>query len=336
MGVLYVQEQGAYLRKRDERIVVELDREVVRDIPLIQLEQIVCLGNVQVSSQTLALLLEQGVDLCFLTQHGRFRGRVVGEFSRNARIRQAQWEVAQDPERELGLAARFVVGKLRNQRAVLQRHLRQYGSEDHPGLAAAVDLLADGIRAVPGARTLDALRGIEGEAASVYFGVFGSLIRQPGFAFTQRLKHPPRDAVNALLSFTYTLLMNEVLAAIHVVGLDPYVGFLHAERHGKASLAFDLMEEFRPCFADTLVLSLINNRVVSPEDFEQTLDACLLREGARRRFFEQYERKKNDEVRHPVFKYRASYRRCFELQVRLLAKVLTGEVPAYLPFMPRM
>ena len=335
MSVLYVQEQGAYLKKRDERLIVELNKELVRDIPLVNLEQVVCFGNIQVSSQTLALLLEQNVDLCFLTLHGRFRGRLVGEVARNGRLRQAQWRVAGDLQAERNLAARFVLGKLRNQRALLMRHARQYASENEGGLKAAAETIADGMRALPTAANLDVLRGIEGEAASVYFGAFGQLVRQSGFTFRTREKRPPCDPVNALLSFTYTLLMNEMLGAIHTVGLDPYVGFLHAERQGKASLSFDLMEEFRACFADALVLAILNNRVLAPDDFETDLGVCTLKDTGRRRFLEQYERKKQDEIKHPLFGYRVTYKRCFELQVRQLAKFLIGEIPNYIPFMPR-
>lgn len=334
MSVLYVEEQGAYIKKRDERLVIEVNKTAVRDVPLVNLEQIVCFGNVQVTSQTLALLLEQNVELCFLTMHGKFRGRLVGEMARNGRLRQAQWRVSCDSEAERELAARFVIGKVRNQRAMLRRHARQYPSLQL-ALKAAADTLTDALRAIPRIQTLDGLRGIEGDAAGVYFGAFSLLLRQSGFAFHTRERRPPRDPVNALLSFAYTLLANELLAAIHIVGLDPYVGFLHAERHGKASLCYDVMEEFRAPFADALVLAVINNRVVSMEDFDTTLEVCTLREGGKRRFLEQYEQKKQDVLCHPVFKYQATYKRCFELQVRLLAKTLIGEIPAYIPFMPR-
>ena len=334
MSVLYVEEQGAYIKKCDERLVIEVNRVAIRDVPLVNVEQIVCFGNVQVTSQTLALLLEQNVDLCFLTAHGKFRGRLVGETARNGRLRQAQWRVSCDPVAERELAARFVIGKIRNQRALLRRHARQYeGSQ--VALKAAADTLTDALRAIPRAQNLDWLRGLEGDAASVYFGAFGLLLRQSKFAFHSRERRPPRDPVNALLSFTYTLVANELLSAIHVVGLDPYVGFLHAERHGKASLCFDVIEEFRAPFADALVLSVINNRVLTPDDFDTTLDVCTLREAGKRRFLEQYEQKKQDVLRHPVFKYQATYKRCFELQVRLLAKTLIGEIPEYIPFMPR-
>ncbi len=335
MSVLYVQEQGAYLKKRDERLIVELNRETIREIPLVNLEQVVCFGNVQVSSQTLALLLEQNVELCFLTMHGKFRGRLVGEVARNGRLRQAQCRVASDPAAECALAARFVLGKLRNQRALLMRHVRQYEPDETGGLRAAADTLADAMRALLTVPSLESLRGIEGQAATVYFGVFQRLLRQPGFSFQTRQKRPPGDPVNALLSFTYTLVTNELLSAIHTVGLDPYVGFLHAERHGKSSLGFDLVEEFRACFADSLVLSLINNRVLTPEDFEMELGACNLKESGRRRFLEQYEEKKRDELKHPLFGYHVTYKRCFELQARQLAKFLLGEIPGYTPFMPR-
>ena len=334
MSVLYVEEQGAYIKKRDERIIIEVNKVAIRDVPLVNLEQIVCFGNVQVSSQTLALLLEQNVELCFLSGHGKFRGRLVGETARNGRLRQSQWRVSCDPVLERDMAARFVIGKIRNQRALLRRHARQY--EGHQvALKAAADTLTDALRAIPFAPSLDALRGLEGDAASVYFGVFNLLLRQSGFTFHTRVRRPPRDPVNALLSFTYTLLANELLAAIQIVGLDPYVGFLHAERHGRASLCFDVIEEFRAPFADSLVLSVINNRVVNEDDFDTSLEVCTLRDAGKRRFLEQYEQKKQDVLRHPVFKYQATYKRCFELQVRLLAKTLIGEIPAYIPFMPR-
>jgi CRISPR-associated protein Cas1 len=182
------------------------------------------------------------------------------------------------------------------------------------------------------AETLDQIRGHEGDASAAYFGVFDALIKADGFRFEKRIKRPPRDPVNAMLSFGYTLLMHDLMAAAQIVGLDPYVGFLHADRHGKPSLALDLMEEFRSIIVDSIVLTLVNKRMIAPDEFDAQLGGVvLMAEKARKTFLRQYEERKMTEFQHPIFQYKVTYLRAFELQTRILAKALAGEIEHYVP-----
>jgi CRISPR-associated protein Cas1 len=192
------------------------------------------------------------------------------------------------------------------------------------------------LAAVAAVKNLDQLRGLEGAGSALYFGVFDNLLKPSGMRFAKRVRRPPTDPVNALLSFGYALLANDIHSAVNTVGFDPYQGYLHVEHYGRPSLALDLMEEFRPLIVDSVVLTCINKRIIGPEDFSVELgNVHRLTETARRKFLMQYEERKNTEIQHPIFTYKASYQRCFELQARLLAKVLKGEIAEYPPFMTR-
>lgn len=213
--------------------------------------------------------------------------------------------------------------------------LRANREQENRELARAIDRLKDAERAAEASQDLDSLRGHEGEGSAAYFAVFEELIKQD-FAFPGRVRRPPTDPVNALLSFGYTLLYNDLHSACNVVGFDPYVGYLHADRYGRANLALDLMEEFRPLIVDSVILACLNKRIIQKDDFVVEMgEAHRLSDDARRRFLLQYEERKNTEFKHPVFGYRITYQRCFELQARLLAKHIQGEIEAYPPLITK-
>ncbi|MGC8960766.1 MAG: type I-D CRISPR-associated endonuclease Cas1d [Chloroflexia bacterium] len=342
MTTLYLTEQHATVHLDGEALLVRIpaDKQAgvearkVR-VPLTQVEQVVVLGNITLTTPVLAALLERRIEVAFCSPWGRFLGRLSPPMSKNAPLRLAQHRAHNDPAVRLALAARFVRGKVANMRTFLLRQNRKRADAE---VARACRSLQDVLWQIEAASsentTMDTLLGWEGTASAHYFGVFGRLLA-PGWEFPGRLRRPPPDPVNALLSFGYTVLTNDVASAVDVVGLDPLVGFLHAPGYGRPCLALDLVEEFRPLVVDSVVLRVINNGILQPDDFEREVGSCLLRADARRRYIEQLEGRLNEEIQHPVFGYKATYRRCLELQARLLAKTLLGEIPAYPPFTVR-
>ncbi|MGH2458614.1 MAG: type I-D CRISPR-associated endonuclease Cas1d [Chloroflexota bacterium] len=339
MSTLYLTEQRAVVQKDGEVIVVRVpeDRETGQparkvDVPMLKIDRVVVIGNVTLTMPAIHAFLDHQIDVCLLSYYGRFRGRLSGEFSKNAPLRIAQHRAAADPERTLDLARRFVVGKLTNLRTGLLRSNRK---TDDLSIADAAARLKAGLDNAEGAEAIDQLRGIEGAASAAYFGVFDNLIRADGFHFERRTRRPPTDPVNALLSFGYALLAADAGSAVNVVGMDPYVGFLHVAVYGRPALALDLMEEFRPLIVDSVVLRMLNNHELKPDDFVDELGSYRLTDAARRRFLQRYEERLTDEIAHPTFGYKATYRRCLELQARLLAKALTGDIPDYPEFITR-
>jgi CRISPR-associated protein Cas1 len=354
MTTLYLTEPHSTVRKDGDTLLIKIPankdsgaeaRQV--SIPLIKVDQVVVLADSTLTTPALLALLEQKADICFCTYNGQFAGRLAPQFSRNGLLRIEQHRAHNDYRRRLELAQRFVAAKLSNQRTQLLRANRKLAD---PVVAAAAEQLAGVIKSVkalevppevnidparPQADTpLGTLQGLEGAGAAAYFGAFPKLLRAT-FGFDGRRKRPPTDPINALLSFGYTLLMNNVLSAIGLVGLDPYVGYLHSSQYGKPALALDLMEEFRPIIVDSVVQSVINNRILEEADFIAELGSFRLTDSARRKFLLKFEERMNQESEHPTFNYRATYRRSLELQVRLLAKTLAGETPAYQPFVVR-
>jgi len=336
MATLYITTEDSVLRKVDERLkVTSKDKQTLIDVPLLKVSSVVLLGRVTVTAATVQSLLEHGVSLCYLTPWGRYLGHLQPPSGGNVILRRAQFRASDDSGVVNQIARAIVAGKLANMRTMLVRNRRSEedeSSDRFAALDAAVERIKHAEDALPYAQTLDEIRGREGEASAAYFGAFDALIKADGFQFEKRVKRPPRDPVNAMLSFGYTLLTHDLRTAAHIVGLDPYVGFLHADRHGKPSVALDLMEEFRSIIVDSVVLTLMNKRMVAPEDFETQLGGVvLMKEAARKTFLRQYEERKMTEFQHPVFGYKVTYLRAFELQARILAKVLTGELPEYVP-----
>jgi CRISPR-associated protein Cas1 len=337
-AVLYLQEPGSSVGKRSEHLVVKKDGQELSRIPMHTLRQVVVFGNVQVSTQALETLVANDIFVAYLTGHGRFIGTFAPSMPKNVGLREAQYRVFGDPERRLELTRAVVRAKIANQRTLLMRSLRgkSEGEGDRGSDEPAAREMAELLRRLDGAVSVESLLGTEGQAAALYFGQFGRFLkREQGFDFTTRNRRPPRDPVNALLSFAYALLAKDCFAAVSTVGFDPYKGFFHGDRHGKPSLALDLMEEFRPVIADSVVLTLINNALVTPSDFLTANGGCLLTDGGREAFFRAYEQRKATVVTHPLYGYKMSYGRMLEVQARMLAAHVRGNVPGYSGFVVR-
>ena len=332
-NVLYVDEPGCAIKKTGERILVAKENEIIRDIPIIHLGQVVISGNVNLTTPAMQTLLHEGIPVVFLSAYGRYHGALTPQVSRNSLLRSAQHKVTNSPEACLELSKAFVRGKVANMRMMLQR--RKWQSADSTD--SALEALLANIKAMQAmekrinkATELPELLGIEGNASAAYFGAFNFMLKSEiGFDFQRRSRRPPADATNALLSFAYSLLTADIISAIQTVGLDPYIGFFHQLKYGKPCLALDLMEEFRPIIADSVVITLINNRRIKIDDFTQSHGGWYLKEHRRKVFYAAYETRKNETITHPVFKYKLTFRRAMELQVRLLAKYLTGEIEHY-------
>jgi CRISPR-associated protein Cas1 len=354
MTTLYLTEPRSIVQKDGETLVVKIpaDKEKGSEarsvrVPLLKISQVVVLGDSTVTTPALLALLDQNADVCFCNYWGKFQGRLAPQVSKNVFVRTAQFRCHEAYGRRVALAARFVRGKLHNQRTLLLRSNRGLNDPEIESWATTIRSMIDEVDRLiieedgppnpsrPQEKSaLGILQGMEGAAASAFFSGFGRLLKQE-MGFGKRIRRPPTDPVNALLSFGYVLLMNNVLSAVGIVGFDPYVGFLHSEGYGKPALALDLMEEMRTPVVDSVVLTVVNKQILRPEHFEQQFGACQLTTQGRKLFLQQFEARLNTEIQHPEFGYKASYRRCLELQARLLAKYLTGEVPVYRPFQVR-
>ena len=331
LNTLYVQTQGTYLRLEGETLRVEVEQELKLQIPLHHLGALVVFGNVLLSPFLLKRCAEDGRAVVWLSRGGRFVGRLAGPVSGNVLLRQAQHEALADPVRTTDVARAVVVGKIRAQRAVLARAARE-ADEHEAEIRTVIEKLDRALTGARDAADVDAVRGEEGQAAAVYFDVFPRLLRAPDMPFEGRSRRPPRDAVNALLSFLYTLVRGDCTAALESVGLDPQVGFLHVLRPGRPALALDLMEEFRPAVADRLALALVNRRQLTPAHFEpRPGGAVYLSEEGRRVLLTAYQERKQKPRRHRLFKEPIPWGLLPFVQARLLARHLRGDLPAYPP-----
>lgn len=337
LNTLYVTSEGASLRKDGENIVAEIEGSERSRVPLHMLGSVIVFGAIFVSPPLIQALAGGGIPLVLLDRAGRFQARVEGPVSGNVLLRRAQYRASETPDE---IVRSFVSAKIANQRAVLQRSLRDHGADSPPGnrarIEAAVDRLGQILRRVAHLKEgVEVLRGAEGEAAQNYFAVFDHLIRasDPEIRFRGRSRRPPLDPVNALLSFLYTLLTHDCRSAAEGVGLDPAVGFLHRDRPGRPSLALDLMEELRPVLADRLALSLLNRRQLRARDFE-TRDggAVLLSDEGRKTVLTAWAERKKEERRHPFLEERAPLGLLPHLQAQLLARHLRGDLDAYPPW----
>ena len=337
LNTLYVTSEGAMLRKDGENAVVSIDGVERMRVPFHMLSGIVLFGPISVSPGLMGATARAGMTLVLLDRVGRFEARVEGPVSGNVLLRRAQYARSDDP---VDIVRSILLGKIANQRSVLMRGLRDYRGDIGPAgterLDAAVERMAMLLRRVELAPTdLDGLRGMEGEAAALYFSVFGHLIRaaDPALGFTGRSRRPPLDPMNALLSFLYTLLTHDCRSAAETVGLDPAVGFLHRDRPGRPSLALDLMEELRPILADRLALSLINRRQLVASDFETAEGgAVTLTEAARRTVLTAWQERKKEERAHPFLGEKAPLGLVPYLQAQLLSRHLRGDLDAYPPW----
>jgi CRISPR-associated protein Cas1 len=339
LNTLYVTTPDAYLRLDNDTISVKVDDEIKLRVPLHHVGSVVCLGNIALSTPLMHRLAEDGVALVLLDINGRFKARLEGGMSGNVLLRQAQHQRAADVVMTLSIAKSCVAGKLKNSRQVLLRGARESKSdEDASALTRTADNLAASLRALPEASDADVVRGIEGEAARNYFAALNLLVRpdlRASFQLDGRTRRPPRDRFNAMLSFLYSMLMNDCRSACEAVGLDPQVGFLHVLRPGRAALALDLMEEFRP-FADRLALTLINRGQVGASDFVEREGGAVLLEGdARKAVVVAYQERKQEELTHALLAQSVPMGVVPLVQARLLARAIRGESESYLPFMMR-
>jgi CRISPR-associated protein Cas1 len=330
MGTLYITQDDSFIGKTDERLTVRANKQTLLDVPLIKVDGVVVLGRATVSPAVVMELLERKIALSFLTHTGRYLGRLEPELTKNIFVRAAQWNAIAPSEPALHLVRGFVRGKLKNYRNALLR-----GQRECPDLTlqSAITQLEQAIAPIETTGTIDSLRGLEGSGSAAYFGSFNRLIRTDGFRFTTRNRRPPLDPVNALLSLGYALLRHDVQSAVNLVGFDPYLGYLHTQRYGRPSLALDLMEEFRPLVVDAIVLSGINRRMLSMEEFvtEPLSGAVSLTPDGLRTFLRLYEQKKQSKFKHPVLQTQCTYQESFEIQARLMAKYLMGETEKYPP-----
>lgn len=336
LNTLYVTTQGAYLSKEGETVLVSVEREKKLQLPIHTLGGIVCFGRVMCSPFLMGFCAENNVGMSFLTENGRFLARVQGPVSGNVLLRREQYRRADDPEFSAQMARYILTGKIANSRTVLQRVLRDHGDKIAKSeVEVAVALLGNGMKRLESTDSLDALRGIEGEMARCYFGVFDHLItnQKEHFSFNGRNRRPPLDNVNCLLSFIYTLLLHDVRSALEGVGLDPAVGFLHRDRPGRPGLALDIMEEFRPFIADRLVLSLINLGQVNSKGFAKSeTGAVTMSDQARKEVIVTYQNRKQDEIQHPFLGEKVAVGILFHVQALLLARFFRGDLDGYPPF----
>lgn len=335
-NTLYVTTQGAYLSRDGTNVVVRVEKETRLRVPIHNLGGVVCFGRISCSPFVMGLCGEQGVSIAFLTERGRFLARVLGPQSGSVHLRRAQHEATASPERSVELARWAISAKVANARCVLQRGLRDHPDCGVPELVSqAVRRLGELLRELQQPSSLDVLRGHEGEAARCYFLAFNELILQQkdAFFFVERSRRPPRDNMNALLSFLYALLTYDVVSACESVGLDPQMGFLHTDRAGRPSLALDLVEELRPMLADRLALSLVNRQQVAGPGFTRgETGAVAMDASTRKTVLVAYQKRKDEEILHPFLKEKITLGLLPHIQARLLARWLRGELDAYPAF----
>lgn len=339
LNTLYVTTQGTYLARDGETVAVRVEQETRLRVPVHTLSSIVCFGRVSVSPALMHLCGDQQVAVSFLSEQGRFLGRVEGRISGNVLLRRQQYRWADDPEQCAEVARAMVVAKVANCRTVLLRVLRDHAETvEVEEVETASRRLAEIIVRLGEPVPLAEIRGCEGEAARAYFGVFDHLIvaQKSDFFFTQRSRRPPLDPLNALLSFVYTLLTHDVAGALSAVGLDPAVGFLHRDRPGRPGLALDLMEELRPFIADRLVLSLVNRQQIRGKDFRRTeTGAVLMDDETRKTVITAYQKRKEEELQHPFLEEKIALGLLPHAQALLLARHIRGDLDGYPPFIWR-
>ena len=337
LNTLYVTTQETYLRKEGETVVVEKDKQVLLRLPIHTLQGIVTFGNVMASPFLLNLCAERGVCVSFMSESGKFLARVTGPVSGNVLLRLAQMRAYEERDKKGDIARSFVIGKLMNARNVIQRRMRDHG--ETLMLREASDKILDVLRRVRDSPPdAERLRGLEGEAAAVYFGAFNDLIvsEHETFSMESRSRRPPMDPMNALLSYLYTLLAHDCRGALEGVGLDPQIGFLHEVRSGRPSLALDLMEEFRAVLADRVALSLVNLKQLGRRDFKRSESgAVALSDDARKTVLLAWQRKKQEMIMHPFLEEKAPVGLLPHLQALLLSRHLRGDMDAYPPYIQK-
>lgn len=356
MSVLYLTEPHTFVSLDAETLVVKIPENKnsgrmpqKQRVPLGKVSQVVVSGNITLSTPAIGALIEQHAEICYLTSYGKFVARVCGDDHKHGHLRLLQRRAHDDPTDRLQVALTCVRAKLHNQRTLLLRNNRQ---REHPVIAESAErirLLIEQLDALPredvippdpgrpqADTVLGQVMGIEGAAAAAYFPGYGALFQgEWAGMFTGRHKRPPTDPINALLSYGYTLLTWQAVGAAQIVGFDPYTGYLHSTQYGKPALALDLIEMFRAPVVDSVVLNLLNNRMLCRNDFEETLGAWRMKDPARKLFLSKFEERLNETITHPIFKTKVTYRRCMELQLRILSRWLQGELKRFREFYTR-
>lgn len=353
MTTLYLLEPQTLVKKEGDVLAVHIpaneetgEPKRKRRVPLLKVERVVVQGRSTLTSEAVAALLERGAGITYLDQYGGYRGHLAPPFTKNGQLRLAQAALHLDWEKRQVLARQFVRGKLHNMRTLLLRHNRTRKVEAMAQAAESIKQLLKTLKTLPldelpaatgnpqAGSAYGRMQGLEGSGTAAYFGCFRHILKTPDL-FNGRTRRPPRDPVNALLSYGYTILLNQVQSALCTVGLDPYIGYLHGTGYGKPALALDLMESFRPIIVDSVTITAFNTGELSVADFVEQLGSYRLTAKGRRVFLTRLETRFNETIKHPTFGYKATYRRCIELQARLLAKRVMGEIDGYPPFRVR-
>ena len=337
LNTVYVNSPDRYLSLEGENLVISQEGTEIGRVPLHNIERIMTFGYAGASPALMGKCAKSGIELVFMSRNGHFIARVEGEVKGNVLLRRQQYRIADDEKGSLDIARNIISAKLFNSRWVIERMIRDHGARiDTELFSRKSEFLYNSIKQARSCSDMDSLRGIEGEAASVYFSVFNDMILQQkdDFRFDTRNKRPPLDNVNALLSFAYSMATGMCTSALESVGLDPYVGFMHTDRPGRRSLAVDMVEEFRSVLCDRFVLTLINKRLVSSDDFVKREDgAVLLTEDGRKNFFSAWQKRKSEELKHPFLEEKVEWGMLPYVQAMLLARYIRGDLDCYPPFM---
>jgi CRISPR-associated protein Cas1 len=337
LNTLFVTTENAYLRLDGENVVITVESEELNRFPLHNLEGILSFSYSGASPALMGECADRGINLAFCTPRGKFLARTTGFTNGNVHLRRTQYRVADNAYKSCEIARCFIYGKLYNSRWSIERtkrdHTLRINAERFENASQSLKALLPNVLAE---KSLEALRGWEGAAAKIYFSMFDDMILRDkdNFFFHERNRRPPMDNVNALLSLTYSILCNQCASALESVGLDSYVGFMHQDRPGRYSLALDLMEELRPCYADRFVLSLVNNRVIKAEDFEKSESgAVILKKSGRSALFKSWRERQVETLKHPFLGEKISWGLVPYVQALLLARYLRGDMDAYPPFL---
>lgn len=335
LNTLYITSDDAFVRKERETFVVEINNEKVFQAPIHSIENIVCFGFKALTPQLMAFCAENNVGISYLSENGKFLARVYGAQQGNVLLRKAQYDLADNELHSLSIARPIIAAKVTNYRHLLLRHQRNHPDNCSESVFFAAETMGKRLTNIHAAESLDELRGYEGECATLYFGVLTNLItaQQEDFIFTQRSKRPPLDPANALLSFLYAIIANDVRSAVETTGLDPQVGFLHQIRSGRPSLALDIMEEFRAYLGDRIMLNLINLKQVTKKDFDiRESGEVRMSDEARKTVLSAYQKRKQEEITHPFLGEKMTIGLLPHIQAQLLARYIRGDIEEYPPF----
>lgn len=341
MSTLYLTHQYSLVKRDGETLKVHIpeNKETGQQarkvrVPLMKVERVMVQGNITLTGEAIRLLLKQNIPVAFCSYYGRFEGMLSSADGKNGLLRQAQHEINRDDRRRTQIARAIVLGKLHNQKVFLQRSNRRRKDQD---VALFITRIENAMTALKKSRLTDDfastqsyLMGQEGVAARHYFQAFQHLLRDK-MGFERRIRRPPTDPINVMLSYGYTILTSATISAVQVVGFDAYTGYLHSSHYGRPALALDLMEEFRTPIVDSVILRLVNTQAIKAKDFKEEGMSIRLTEHGRNTFLKALEQRMNSDIKHPIFNYKATYRRCLKLQAQILARHIQGEINAYIP-----